>query len=393
MPSATNLIVGHLRSTKKRFVASRRLHLMALVAMAIAMAGCGGSTANSSSASTQQSQAGQVLYSYIGTSPEDISSATGPLYGVWSVSILCSAGKNSSDSCASGNFSAWNTRFTTNNNDWSSPNSTPKVAGAFTEQNGFLSLTQNNYPSSGTTAQPAGFALQIPGRAVLVRQGGPWTELIALVPNGCPSTNGTENYAFVTLPTCTEDPYNCTWDFDSAPVYGTFSITANDSAWNFTNYQELTLSATPTQNNGMAWPAGVCAPTIAGQTISVPASSSSPFVRTVGIGPSKILVVDQGDTEATNLNPGLVGVLQPSAPLNTADVLSKSYSGFIYEAGAGTSSFLLDETDLAEFNSSQGLLAGGAILSSRRGSLPPIHRRQIHVWRSTLVASHEHAGT
>lgn len=342
----------------------RRCCQVAPLALALALAGCGARSSSSSNSGLPTPAAAGSFNAYVGTSPEDSNapavggSGNGNAFGLWSVSL---------DHAASpALFTAWDATDSGNNTD--SPYNTPlgKLSGTVASSGGFLSLTQTNDSFNNPNAS-AGVAFEIPGRVAILRQGPSTMPITALVPSGCPSINGSTKFNFVLLPSSSP---TTTWTPDTDPAYGSLSISNSGSTWNFSSFQELTLTGTAATYNGTVLPTtlpvGTCASTAVGTSVYVPWSWGPtnpplPLPSTIAVGPSGFYLADQGADTNSYGYPGEFGVIQPSASLNTADILSHSYLGFTYESGADAS-LLIPESQMAYFTASTpaGNLSGGA---------------------------------
>jgi hypothetical protein len=199
----------------------------------------------------------------------------------------------------------------------------------FASDNGFLNLSETNTPPA---FQPAGFALEIPGRAALVRPGLNTTPVVPVVAQTtCPSFSGV-TLQFVTLP-------SSSWAVRTDPAYGSLQVSASGTAWTFSNFKQSTLGGSATRP-GAALSPGVCAQSLAGMVVTIP-----PNPATMALGPSGFFVIDEGPG-----NPGEVGVIQPATALNTSSVVNSLYLGFMYEPAAGLVG--LPVTQLAAFGCS-----------------------------------------
>lgn len=212
------------------------------------------------------------------------------------------------------------------------------IIGSFADIGGYLDLNLTTLPSE-LTGQPVGFALEIPGGAAMVRYGNPFQQLIPLAPtNGCTSIGGTVTYDYLTVP-------DAAWAFATDNAYGTFQVTLNGSAWNFSNVSQAIIGGGIPANPGPGLPAGFCGTGIIGQSVTASASDNNPPVATVtmGFGPTGFFLEDNGSAQATPVGVvpsnalgagiGAIGVIQPSSALNTADVAGGQYLGFYYEPG------------------------------------------------------------
>jgi len=327
-----------------RILTACRISGAASLLLILAMAGCGGgSNGSTDPAGLQPPAAAGTFNSYIGTSPFDStttaigSSGSGNAYGVWDASFDHSTSA----------FSAWDVTTQGNNTDAY----TIKVIGTFTGSGGFLDLTQTNDPLDNPP--PAGYALEIPDRVAILRQGDSTIPVTAMVPTGCPSIDGATQFNFVILPTDS-------WAQTTDPAYGSLSIANSGTTWNLTSFQQSTLAGGVAPNSGVTLPPGTCAATGAGTAVYVPSSTTLTLPKTVAVGPSGFYIADHGLDVNSNGNPGQLGVIEPSASLTTSDVVSHKYLGFIYEPGADASG-LVPETQLAGFSASApaGELVGG----------------------------------
>jgi hypothetical protein len=206
------------------------------------------------------------------------------------------------------------------------------VTGLLVTDNGFLNLGETNTPPA---FQPAGFALEILGRAALVRPGVNTNPLVPLVAqSSCPVIGSQMNLQFVTLP-------NSTWAAATDTAYGSFQVSTNGTTWNFSSYQQFTLAGSSNQAGAMLSP-GVCAQSLAGMVVTIPPNTTVSTTGTLALGPSGFFLVDQGSG-----SPGLVGVVQPSTTVSAANVVSGQYFGFMYEPAAALTG--LPVTQMAAF--------------------------------------------
>jgi hypothetical protein len=287
--------------------------VLAGAALGFAMTGCGGNSSSSSSTST----AGQAIQ-YFGTQNPDQSSQGGfPIGGVWSITLDT---QNSF-------FSYSNIESSDNRSVFSSSGS---IAAS---KSGILDLTL-----SGGAAGSGGYAVHIPGEGLLLRAGDNHKLVVgATVSNACPSLTSQKTFNFVSLASSDSR------DLTPHVAYGSIQINPGTAGtWSFSNLNMYLLdggSLSPTP-----FPDGSCASTKEGFVIAVPlsgvAQQTTPSQITVGISPSGLLVIDQGQNSGwAARNPtgptgplGLLGVIQPTAALNVADLVTKSYAGFETEA-------------------------------------------------------------
>jgi len=218
------------------------------------------------------------------------------------------------------------------------------VLGSVVDQIGFLGLAQTNV---SPPFQPFGFAVEIPGRALLLRPGVDTAALAALVPGSCLNINGNVTFQFVTLP-------GQNWEMGTDAAYGSVQVSAIGSSWNFSNFTQATLDSSQT-NATLA--TGTCATDAAGGLVTVPLHPPSTVSATLGVGPSGFFVADQFLSSASGTPSGAAGVIQPSTSVNPSTVVGGSYLGFIYEPNvtaspATCSADCLAPTQMAGFSGS-----------------------------------------
>jgi len=218
------------------------------------------------------------------------------------------------------------------------------VLGSVVDQIGFLELAQTNV---SPPFQPFGFALEIPGQALLLRPGANTAALAALVSGSCVNINGNVTFQFVALP-------DQNWEVATDAAYGSVQVSASESSWNFSNFTRGTLDSSQT-NATLA--TGTCATDAAGGLVTIPPTSPSTVSATLGVGPSGFFVADQFLSRASGMPSGAAGVIQPSTSANPTTVVGGSYLGFIYEPSvtaspATCSADCLAPTQMAAFSGS-----------------------------------------
>ena len=254
------------------------------------------------------------------------------------------AGENNSYWGIQGSNAAWQISINHNTNaftaaDLSSPGGT--IAGFFSIQNptDFLDLAQSNL---SPPFQQFGYALEIPGRALLLRPGDNLTALAALVPGSCLSINGKVTFQFVALP-------DATWAVGTAPAYGSVQAATSGNTWNFSNFAQATLASSSEPNATL--PAGTCQ----AQADSAAVSLSSQPQASIAVGPSGFFVAEQLVSQQSSApHYGAVGVIQPSSALQTSLLVAANYFGFLYEPAVVASpstctSFCLAPTQMVQF--------------------------------------------
>jgi hypothetical protein len=242
----------------------------------------------------------------------------------------------------------------------------------------FLSV---NYAANSATGRyqpipypppvPVGFALELANQAGGLIQL-PGQPVAPLVPaTQCPSLAQAQTYQFLTIPgplsqqLAGQTP-DYSWDPVTDTAYGSVDISSSGSTITFANLHQFTLpssggSGVPTQPASS--PAkGVCASTFLGNvinvaypvTITTPGNGQSADAQaTIGIGPSGLLVENNGHTGAATTPPGAVaqplynnllgagtgavGLPKPAGALDTGSLVGSQYLGFVYAAGVYTS--------------------------------------------------------
>ena len=205
--------------------------------------------------------------------------------------------------------------------------------GIFAFDGGFLDFSQTNTAPS-PAFEPAGFTLEIPGRVAFFRpdtatdlNGNPAAAPpVAAVPGSCLSFIMGVNFQFVTMPNVVlEGGNSAVWNAASDTAYGSFQVSTSGTTWYFFNLSQSTLAQSPSQPAANFSP-GLCAPAIMGTVVSIPPNSTISTTDTLVVGPSGFFILNQG--------PGLssaVGLPQPTSPLNTPNIVSLQYLGFVSE--------------------------------------------------------------
>jgi hypothetical protein len=245
------------------------------------------------------------------------------------------------------------------------------VLGSVVNQIGFLGLAQTNV---SPPFQPFGFALEIPGRALLLRPGINTAPLAALVPGSCLNINGNVTFQFITLP----DQH---WEVGTDAAYGSVQVTANGSAWNFSNFTKSTLGNS--SQSGVTLGAGSCATNAAGGLVTIPPNPPGSVSAMLSVGPSGFFVADRFLSTNLGTLTGATGVIQPSTSVNASNVAGGSYLGFIYEPNVTASpatcfSNCVAPTQMAAFSGSVTMcqtlpsssgMCGGAFFNDSLGNL------------------------
>jgi hypothetical protein len=114
------------------------------------------------------------------------------------------------------------------------------------------------------------------------------------------------------------------------------------SDWTFSNFDLLQIDGT--DNKPAALNPGACAQSAEGFATTIPVTVLGlPLTYTVAISPNGYLIMDRDEGEAPTvvrsanvpLQP-LIGVVQPSSPLNTSSLIAANYAGFEYDGAAAS---------------------------------------------------------
>lgn len=235
------------------------------------------------------------------------------------------------------------------------------IEGSFKSANGFLKLTLN-----GKSAGSGGYAVEIPGRAAILRPGD--TSMFPVISvqastSACPAPLQNTTFEFLTLAL----PH-----YSQAPVYaayGSLQASSSGTAWKFSNLQMFAHDGTSL--NPPTPSAGLCSYTQEGYVTNIlPAKETQNLPWTVAVGPSGYLVVDQGQGDGLayqgtpvpdpSIGPfGLVGFPQPSTQIDTSGLVGGKYIGFAYEPYNGDA--LRPVTQPIAFNGGSGTVATGGL--------------------------------
>jgi hypothetical protein len=181
------------------------------------------------------------------------------------------------------------------------------------------------------------------GGGLLQLTGQPFVPLVPTVT--CPSMKDAETFLFVTLPT----PLSTTgtgadaWDPQLETAYGSVDISASGSTVTLANIKQNILPSagggTPV-NAPSSNVTGACSQTVYGNTVAIPPNptvTSTYKVTTpqamMGIGPSGLLVEDNGGTSYLGAGTGAIGLPKASSTLSTSSLVAAQYQGFFYSSG------------------------------------------------------------
>jgi hypothetical protein len=215
--------------------------------------------------------------------------------------------------------------------------------------NGIFSYQPVTYPASATTGSiqvvngfttlgtTGGYALEVEGRAAVLRPGSVTTPLVFAVPQTeCYPIAGRIRLPYIGMfagsgnallshgsVIASTDSSGDSWPFielqgtavsGPASFTGTCSSTSGQAAINFTSQDVLYDAWAPFDS-----------------TVAVPTANTK---SSIWVGPSGFFVADQSDPTTTRpTGSSVAGVIEPAAALNTTDMASKKYLGFLYEPG------------------------------------------------------------
>jgi hypothetical protein len=208
------------------------------------------------------------------------------------------------------------------------------ISGSLQVTNGFTKLSSS------------GYALEIQGRAVILRPGDVTAPLVFAVPQtGCYQITGKLRFQYMGMQVAPSPPVPYT-----GPILGYGSIVASTDStgksWQFENLQGNIVSGPGTFTGTCSSTNNQNAISFTGQTLlnnywsrsGLPIIQETPTSNTqsnIWIGPSGFFVADQSDPTATApTGASMAGVAEPSSALSTTDMASKTYLGFIYEPAA-----------------------------------------------------------
>ena len=191
-----------------------------------------------------------------------------------------------------------------------------------------MNVTETAAPALGGTP----LMLEVPGDAAIVELNfrGTLPPVVFAGSNGCQTVTGSTTYQLIQL------------DSHIQESYGTITVNRGQNNWTFSNFDLLQVDGT--DNKPAALNTGVCAQAAEGFATSIPVTvDGQPLSYTVAISPNGYFIMDrdQGEETASQaasqaLEEPLVGVAQPSSPLNTSSLMAANYAGFEYDGAAGS---------------------------------------------------------
>ncbi len=184
-------------------------------------------------------------------------------------------------------------------------------------------------PGDAGGALSNGLAVSIPGEAAMLRPGTNGEAPVLMAgQTSCLGVKSATPFSFVSLP-------NLTWQPDKNAAYGSVIAHSIGSSWTFAGTQQHLLNGTSAPN--LTIPQGTCLQAQEGYVISVPSTGATGGATwTFAMGPTGYFAGDLGSGNPSKPGPsGLVGVIQPSGPIVTADLAGSKFQGFYYEPLGG----------------------------------------------------------
>ncbi len=201
------------------------------------------------------------------------------------------------------------------------------------------------YPATATTGSievinkftmlgATGLALEIEGRASILRPGGVTEPVVFAVPQTeCYPITGRVRFQYLAMPVSPALGIGSA----SGPGIGYGSISASTdstgSSWQFADMEGNVVSG-PTSFTGTCGISnGEAAVSFTGQQslLDDARAITADMQSNIWVGPSGFFVADQSDPSQSAYGASVVGVVEPASALTTTDVASKSYLGFLYE--------------------------------------------------------------
>lgn len=231
------------------------------------------------------------------------------------------------------------------------------------------------------------WAIELAGQAggLVQLNGQPFVPLVAA--QSCPGSSS-QTFQFVTIPapltTKSGVEQSTSWNPDYDTAYGSVAIGGSGSTVNFSNIAQYTyngklltsyqtLANTPAAVSSQS---GTCSQTYYGNTISVPTDATLTVGSTggqlntpaaiVGVGPSGLLVENNGLGSASvsgigsvsvyqpflGAGTGAIGLPKPSSAISTSALFGAQYIGFFYGSGSSAGNSAGWSSQVAAFGSS-----------------------------------------
>lgn len=186
----------------------------------------------------------------------------------------------------------------------------------------------------------SGYALEVEGRAAILRPGNSATPPVFAVPQtDCYTIKGRQRFQYIGMQTGPDGAVG-----SAGPTLGYGSIvTSTDSTGKLWAFQDLAgnIVSGPADFTGTCGTTGSSAGiALVGPTLlddlwppneTVEAALPADGQSNLWVGPSGFIVVDQNDPKQLGIGASVAGVAEPSASLSTSDVVAHQYLGFLYE--------------------------------------------------------------
>jgi hypothetical protein len=201
------------------------------------------------------------------------------------------------------------------------------TSGTITTSNGF------------TVLSTGGLALEVEGRATILRPGSVTEPVVFTVPQTeCYPITGRVRFQYLAMPVSPARGIGSS----AGPTVGYGGISASTdstgSSWQFADMEGNVVSGPTSFTGTCSISNGEAAISFTGQqsilddnwgtiTTTLPTSAQS----NIWVGPSGFFVADQSDPSLSTYGASVVGVAEPSSAMTTKNVASKSYLGFLYE--------------------------------------------------------------
>jgi hypothetical protein len=232
----------------------------------------------------------------------------------------------------------------------------PTRSGAFVPMNGYLLLLdQHGYET--------GFALEVQGRALLLRPGDSSTPLVFAVQQpDCFSIGGNVKFQYVM------SPGNPT---AGQATFGRIYATRQGTRWDFSGqskYQVPDGKNIPTNAYIPSYPSsfsGTCGATADAASVNVSPTPQYGIPTQFIVGPTGYFLETQNYTNDPSLSQygdlSAWGIVEPSAPLSASKIASASYVGFLFESNNGV--YLTRPVGFGGLTTSGSVMTGGTFLN------------------------------
>ncbi|GGH17422.1 hypothetical protein GCM10011586_39920 [Silvibacterium dinghuense] len=211
--------------------------------------------------------------------------------------------------------------------------STASTSGTFQSAHGFLQLGADS---------SAGYAVEVPGRAAILRPGDSTTPPIFAVPQTqCYAITGRVRFQYIGMQAGT---FSNSFG-GSAPTLGYGSVVASTDttgkSWQFQSLQGNIVIGPGSFNGSCATSNDQATISFTGQQsilnlLWTPNQVEAPTAGTqsnIWIGPSGFFASDQSDPTASSpTGASVAGIIEPTSALTTSSVTTQQYAGFFYQS-------------------------------------------------------------